>query len=61
MKNIIPFSKENYPIGYSRSDAAKELVYFQRQREDLNKRMKSNLENSKRLETELKRGGRTES
>jgi hypothetical protein len=61
MKNIEPFTKENYLKGYSRNDAEKELAYYQRQREDLNKRMKSNLENSKRLETELKRSGRTES
>lgn len=58
MKNIEPFTEASYPKGYSRADAERELAYYQQQRENLNKNLKSIIANSKRLEAELKRGGR---
>ena len=61
MKKIAPFTKENYPKGYSRSDVERELAMLERQRVELNERFKSITRDSKRLQDELKRGGRFES
>jgi hypothetical protein len=54
-------TKFDYPAGYSQKDVEQELAELQRQREELNKRLKSIISDSKRLNEELKQGGRTES
>lgn len=58
MDNIVPFTETDYPNGYSRKDAQNELAKLQRQREEINARLKHVVLNIKRLHKELDQGGR---
>ncbi len=58
MANIIPFTETDFPNGYSWNDAQKELAELERQREEINGRLKHLATNIKRLQKELEQGGR---
>ena len=58
MNNIVPFTETDFPNGYSRKDAQMELAELERQREEINGRLKHIVKNIKRLNKELDQGGR---
>ena len=58
MKNVIPFTETDFPNGYSRKDAQKELAELQRQSDEINSRLKRIVTNMKRIHKELEQGGR---
>ena len=58
MVKIVPFTETDFPNGFSRNDAQRELAELERQREEINGRLKHIVATIKRLHKELEQGGR---